>query len=360
MAPAHPEPLVLVGDVGGTHLNLALVALGREGLVRTHSATFSSPRESSLEEPVRRFLQDARTRGLAAAPLAACFAGAGPVADQRIALTNLPWAIDGGALAAEFGFPVRVINDFTALAHGVLRLEHGDRSQILPLPHPDGATPAPDPAGMALLVGAGTGLGVGFATVRDGSPLVLPSEGGHVGLPIFGEDSLALWSYLAARLPGPPGAESAVSGPGIARILAFLVDTGRAALGPEVAAVLALPEEDRPRAIAEAADTVPAFARALDLFIDTYARVCADLAAVVLPSRGLFLAGGIAAKHEARFLAGHRFMARFARNYRPHLDALARATPVYIVRDYSLSLSGAAHAARELIPSLRDSSTDLR
>ncbi|MBK7294754.1 MAG: glucokinase [Holophagaceae bacterium] len=59
---------------------------------------------------------------------------------------------------------------------------------------------------------------------------------------------------------------------------------------------------------------------------------------------GLFLAGGIAAKNAPHFVEDPRFMARFERNYRAHLDLLTRATPVFLVHDYDLSLYGAAHA----------------
>jgi glucokinase len=78
--------------------------------------------------------------------------------------------------------------------------------------------------------------------------------------------------------------------------------------------------------------------------VDLFARVCADLCAVFLPKGGLFLAGGIASKNWGHFMEQGRFMARFERNYRAHLDLLTRATPVYLVRDYDLSLYGAAHA----------------
>jgi glucokinase len=86
------------------------------------------------------------------------------------------------------------------------------------------------------------------------------------------------------------------------------------------------------------------------LFVDLYARVCAELCAVFLPTGGLFLAGGIAAKNPGQFLRQGRFMARFERNYRTHLDLLLRATPVFLVHDYDLSLYGAAQAPASTAP----------
>jgi glucokinase len=132
-----------------------------------------------------------------------------------------------------------------------------------------------------------------------------------------------------------------VSGPGLARIFSFLLDTGRAAPSERTRAILALPAADRPAAIGAGGD--PACERALDLFVDLYARVCAELCAVFLPTGGLFLAVGIALRHGARFQA--RFMTVFENNYLEHLNGINRAIPVHIVRDYAISLYGAAHAA---------------
>jgi len=324
------ETLILAADVGGTNLGLALMA-GVPGRVRMlRKASFRTAGEPSLLEPVRRFLEACAAEGLPGPVQAACVSGAGPVRGTRIPLTNAPWDIDGEALEAMLGVPVRVVNDFTAVACGVLLLDPADAAQLLPLAHGDGSLPAPDPGGTALVVGAGTGLGVAFITREGGRSQIHPSEGGHIGLPVTGPETLRLWEQLRARFPGPPGAEAAVSGPGLANIFQFLIDRGDAA--------------ERPAAIAlGCAD--PVCARAMELFVELYARVCAELCAVFLPTGGLYLAGGIAAKNAASFEINQRFMSSFERNYRSHIDAITRATPVFIVQDYAVSLYGAADAA---------------
>ena len=76
-----------------------------------------------------------------------------------------------------------------------------------------------------------------------------------------------------------------------------------------------------------------------------YARVCADLSAAFIPSGGLYLAGGIAAKNEGLFLGDQRFMASFEGSYREHIRAILGRVPVMIVKDYAISLYGAANAA---------------
>jgi len=177
-----------------------------------------------------------------------------------------------------------------------------------------------------------------------GCTRAFPSEGGHIGLPVFDEDTLALWRHLQVGLAGPPGAEMAVSGLGLGHLFRFLLDSRRVPWTPAATAILALPTADQPAAISSLAASDPACGRAMALFVDLYARVCAELCAVFLPTGGLYLAGGIAAKNAGHFLNKGRFMAQFERNYRTHLNRLTRATPVYLVHDYDLSLYGAAHA----------------
>lgn len=337
---ASVDNAVLAADVGGTNLNLALLTPegGRYRLLR--KARFSTQEERSLLGPIQRFLaSDPSLR-----PGRACLSGAGPVLDRRIHLTNAPWDIDGAGLERALGIPVHLVNDFTALSCGVLQLDLGDARQVTALPHGDGRLPAADPRGLSLVVGAGTGLGVGFVVPTPHGPRAFPSEGGHIGLPVFDEDTLALWRHLQAGLPGPPGAEMAVSGPGLALLFRFLLDSQRVPWTPVASTLLALPATDQPTAIAAQAASDPACGRAMAMFVDLYARVCAELCAVFLPTGGIFLAGGIASKNAPRFLEGGRFMARFERNYRAHLDQLTGATPVYLVHDYDLSLYGAAHA----------------
>ena len=53
-------------------------------------------------------------------PLSACFAVAGPITEQGIRLTNLPWLMNATALEREFSIPVvKLINDFEAVALSV-------------------------------------------------------------------------------------------------------------------------------------------------------------------------------------------------------------------------------------------------
>ena len=87
----------------------------------------------------------------------------------------------------------------------------------------------------------------------------------------------------------------------------------------------------------------------LNFFIDCYARFASTLATTIIPKGGLYLAGGIVSKDEPMYLADHRFMNSFCHNIIPGINDLVRDIPVYIVRDYSTSIYGAANAAHWLV-----------
>jgi glucokinase len=344
------DVVVLAGDIGGTNTNLALI--GKKGgtftlLMDRHYRTKDEP---SLVEPLGRFLEEASREHAGMTPELCCISGAGPVVDDRIVLTNAPWAIEAKAIVSAFSIPTTLINDFTAVSYGVILLDPANPEQITRLPHGDGSLPEPQP-GVRLVVGAGTGLGVGYVVKVRNKVEAFPSEGGHVTLPVYDDESRGFQRWLEAKYGFTPGAEVGVSGQGIANIFAYVAER-EAAEGnaPGVAArkILETPENERPAQVAAAAGSDLFCARAMDMFVKLYARVAADHTATFLPSGGVFLAGGIPAKNEERFLEGGRFMSMYERSYAKHIRAILAKTPVMIVKDYSISLYGAANAAVEL------------
>lgn len=344
--------VVLAGDVGGTNTNLALI--GKKGgtfstLIEGH---YSTKNETSFLGPLGRFLEEARARVPGFRPDLACVSGAGPVEGGRIRLTNAPWDIDAQAISREFGLRTFLINDFTAVSYGVLLLDPADETQLRPLAGRNTPPPEPLPGGVKAVLGAGTGLGVGYIVRVGDRTAAFPSEGGHVSLPVFDEETRDFSRWLEDRYGFPPGAEAGVSGQGIGNLFAFLAEreasAGRALSGSD-AAVLALPEAERPARIAAASRESSLCGRSLDIFVHLYARCAADTAAAFLPYGGLYLAGGIASKNEEWFLEGFRFMDMFLKSYRSHIRGILARVPVYIVKDYGISLYGAANAAASLM-----------
>lgn len=338
------DAVVIAGDIGGTNTNLALVGLRDRRFRILFDRHYRTKEENSLAEPFGRFLDEAGSAFPGLEADSCCISGAGPVVDGRIDLTNAPWGIDGPDIERRFGIPTRLINDFTAISFGVVLLDPRNPSQLTRLPHLDGSRPLPED-GIKLIVGAGTGLGVGYVAQHGDEVEAFASEGGHVTLPVYDDESRAFQRWLELRSEFVPGAEAGVSGTGIANLFLFYADCESGRLGEEASAVLRAPERERPALVAAGAGRDPVCARAMEAFVKLYARVAADLSATFLPRGGVYLAGGIAAKNEALFLEDSRFMSMFEKSYREHIRSILRGLPVMIVKDYDISLYGAANAA---------------
>lgn len=340
------ERLILAGDIGGTNTNLALVNHDKGHFSIVFSRRYSTQAEISLLGPMERFLREAFAAGFGHHIDSCCISAAGPVIDGSIRLTNAPWSIHASELSERFGLPVHLINDFTAISYAVALLDPRDREQIGHLPHGDGSEPMPG-YGMALVVGAGTGLGVGFMDKDEGGVCrVYPSEGGHTTMPCWDERGFAFYCWMKARLGSDPSIERAVSGQGIDNIFGFLCS--QEAPGNLAASILEKNESERPALIAANRMLDPLCAQTMELFAGFYARAVSSLAAAFLPYGGIWLAGGISSKNEGFLIEGNRFMRAFEINSEPHIRTFLAEVPVMIVRNYSISLIGAANAACQL------------
>src|ERR1051326_3465926 len=114
--------MILAGDVGGTKTRLALYAPdgSPRSPVREHRA--SSAEYGSLDEIALEFLGPDRDQVTAAA-----FGIAGPVVENRVETTNLPWTLDGETLGDRLGGArVRLLNDLEATGWGLPHLSARD------------------------------------------------------------------------------------------------------------------------------------------------------------------------------------------------------------------------------------------
>lgn len=287
-----------------------------------------------VEEAVERFLAEQRAPEVAAA----CFGVAGAVAANRALLTNLGWTVDGGALAERFGFTVELINDLVATALGMGVLGADDFVEL----NPRGV----EAEGSAVLLGAGTGLGVALI-VRSGERFIAsPSEGGHAELAARDEEQWALRGFLAPRYGGRVSVERVVSGMGLRNLYDFLLARGEIAPSPEVAANIAA-GEDAGKAIAESGldGGCAICVRVLDLFASAFGAFAGDLALVGGASAGVYLGGGVS-ERLAKKLADGTFLRAFVAKGR--LTSFVEQVPVRILMRPDAAILGAAQRAAEL------------
>lgn len=325
--------MLLVGDIGGTKTDLAIIT--REGGPRAPraSAEFPSASYPSLEAIVREFL------GRVGLPIRrACLGIAGPVMGGRVKTTNLPWVIEAEALAAAFGLEsVRLLNDLEATAWAVPILRPADLVSL------NAGTPVA--GGAIALIAPGTGLGEGFLT-WDGSRYVAhASEGGHADFAPTDATQIGLLQYLQAR-HGHVSVERVCSGLGLPHIYDYLRETRVAPESPEVAERLAQAADRTPIIIEAALHPVAPCklcVAVLDTFVAVLGAEAGNLALKVLATGGVYLAGGIPMRI-LPMLADGRFLRAFQRKGR--LAELFGAVPVDVIAARA-ALIGAARCGLE-------------
>lgn len=331
---------VLACDVGGTNTSIALLSgVGTQWRIlrRFRFQTQSIP---SLEDAVNSALRDIEADDSLRIPSVVSVSGAGPIRDAVCYLSNVAWTISTERLERETGLPALLINDFSAISYGIPLLDSTNDEQIGVL-HENAA---PTPAGVRLVIGAGTGLGVGYLVGEGVNLRVYPSEGGHSAFAPYDEDSRGMYAMLAAELDEPPGSELFVSGRGIANSRRFYQDRYSIPKDSDIATI-DTGEDVAVRVSRAATAGDPDAAAIMRLFVRNYARVCSGAVLHFLPAGGLYLAGGIVSKNEHWFSKDDLFIREFQRNYRSHISDLLARVPVYVVRDYEISLYGAAYAA---------------
>jgi glucokinase len=328
---------LLAADVGGTKATLALgeAGAGRRLLVQR---VYACQDHAGLESIIADFLQTPEVVAHGATIAAACFSVAGPVADDASTLTNLGWKVDAATLQREFDLPaVRLINDFTAAGQGMEQLADTELETL--------QAGQPAASGTRLVIGAGTGLGVGLLTWEGGGYAVHPSEAGHADFAPVDELQDRLLAYLR-RTFGRVSYERVVSGPGLMRIFSFLQDIG-AGIPSRQLLDASNTRQDAAELIAEfgAAKLDPLAARALDLFIAAYGAFAGNMALATLARGGVYISGGIAPKIAPKLKEGG-FIRAFL--HKDRFSDLLATIPVRVVMNPQVGLFGALLEADRL------------
>jgi glucokinase len=321
--------MILAGDVGGTKSNLGLFEAERGGArqgvpVRVTQKRYSSRRHAGLEEIVRDFL---RTTG--AEVTAACFGIAGPVVDNRVLTGNLPWIVDGAAIARELRLDrVRLLNDLEATGYGIGVMRPGDFETL------DAGVPAPNVP--QVVIAAGTGLGEAVLWWDGMRHVPMATEGGHADFAPHTEQQADLWRYVKARSEFV-SVEMVLSGRGFRTVHDFLNPAVR---HPEFddPSVDPAPEITR-RALAS---ECPVCVAAVDLWVEIYGSEAGNLAVRSVARGGIYVAGGIAVKILPKLKDG-RFVA--ALRHKEKMTNFLAQVPIHVVLDEECPLKGAAYVA---------------
>jgi len=328
--------IIISGDIGGTNARLKL---NDHHTTPRYANTVSKYRNHDFQnfsDVISTFITNCELRPSDIDSV--CLAVAGPIVDQTVTLTNLPWKIDAKQLQQTLGIEqVTLINDFEAVGYGIETLAPEDMFVLQDAPHRPNATKA--------VIGPGTGLGVGLILNHQNDYFVVPTEGGHVDFSPTSDMQMALLTYLRKKYHRV-SAERVVSGLGIEAIYKFVRDNPMFSEkeSDELRFAIHAAEKDIAPIISEYAlqHHDPVALRVLDVFIKSYASVAGNLALTTLPYGGLYLVGNITTQL-LEPIADGRFIERFCEKGR--LSELLKDIPIRVVQDTQIGLNGAANFA---------------
>jgi len=309
----------LIGDIGGTNARFALVPDRDAPLQVFRSvATADFPTiEDAIEAsvPAHSSLR----------PRSAIIDIAGPISGDAVRLTNAHWMIRPRDVMAKLGIEdVILLNDFEALALALTAL--GAEDLVSTGGHPTAS-------GAKVVIGPGTGLGVGALVEAGGLWVPVPGEGGHVAFGPDEEDEFPLWDNIEPEL-GRISAEAILCGRGMVRLYRAVAKT------EGCDAILTTPAKITKVAL-DGSD--PVAVRTVSLWVRFLGRLAGDMALVFMARGGVYIGGGIPPRL-LPFLRDDEFRRVFEKKA-PHEAAMAEI-PTYVIVGENPALQGLAAFAR--------------
>jgi glucokinase len=312
----------LLGDVGGT--NLRLVAIDETGAFGTRES-LPTAGTADLPETCAAFVAE-----MGSPPKAIAIAAAGVVEEGRVTFTNAAKHVSTTQLAEACQVPaenVLLLNDFEAAAWSLATIEPGEVTYLQ-------GGPDPQP-GARVIIGPGTGLGVGALVWQKGHPSAVPGEGGHLRLTPHSAEEVAYFEALIADWPEVQmgdglavEAEAILSGTGVPRwYRAIAKARGEEAPHENASAIFDAAQAGKD---ANACRAIASFTRYLG-------GIAGDLGLIFGARGGVFITGGVAQANP--WIFDEAFLAAFNAGGR-HSD-WRRALPVGLCQDPDFGLKGA-------------------
>lgn len=332
----------LAGDIGGTKTWLMLARRGERGREVLFEQRYLSHDFRTFDLLLEEFLRSA--------PLperldATCLGVAGPVLDDTVKVTNLPWLLNIAALRERLGSPVKLINDFDATARGIEQLDAQDLVCLQPGRLTENAP--------RLVIGAGTGLGIAFSINMGKGYQSIPTEAGRNAFAPTTPEQVELWRHLYTQ-HARATYELLLSGKGLMRIYDFVCLQRGVAVDPAIGAATDPAAEIVARCCGQGSSDVLCNA-AVDLFLQVYGARAGDLALTILARGGVFIAGGIAPKLLARMQTGVFLEAFYDKGIH---GKFVRNVPLHVVTSERVAVLGSLATAEALaLSDMRRAST---
>lgn len=314
---------LLVGDIGGTN---ARFALWRDNDLHAVQV-FATADYDSAEQAIVAYLE---SHDLPLGEVSdVCLSVAGPVHGDDFSFTNNHWRLNRQAFCEALKVErLQMINDFSAMALGMTRLKEGEWREV--------RAGDADPERPALVIGPGTGLGVGaLLNLGTGQWAALPGEGGHVDLPVGNAREAAIHQQLH-RMVGHVSAEIVLSGGGLVRLYqAMCAVDGNT------------PTHTTPAQITDAALGNEPQARAvIEQFSRFLGRVAGNNVLTLGARGGVYIVGGVVPRFVELFL-GSGFTDSFTD--KGCMSDFFEGIPVWLVTAEFSGLLGAGVALQQLL-----------
>ncbi len=271
----------LVADVGGTNVRFALAHIDENKNIKLEKLSVL-PTENWL------YLEDAITDYLnhvGAKPARAAIAFAGPVNKDEVSMTNGTWQFKQSELAPFLKMEeVKVLNDFCAKACSLPLLGADQLLQI--------GGGEIEEYGNKIVVGPGTGIGIGALVSAGNKWKAIASEGGHIGFAPSGELEKEIFKVFEKEYRRL-SVEDLVAGRGLSQIYYALgVVNGRHNLKLHPAKINQKATEEND---SDAIQTFKVFSGMLGCF-------ASDMAGTFNATGGVYLTGGVIPKIKDFFL----------------------------------------------------------
>ena len=264
--------------------------------------------------------------------------------------------ISGDELVQELGLDqCQIINDFEAASYGIFGLTDNDVVNMNPNTREVPGMPK-------VVVGVGTGFGVGYLTMHDNSYRVWPSEGGNGDFAPKNQLQRDYADYIYNIKEEFPSflpieqitPEMAIGGLSMQHIYLFMKTKHPEKVNPDFdAEYMAASQEERNKLFTlKGQRNEDELCRlGLDMWMEIYGQVSGDQALSLLPYGGVYIAGGLANKLEEYFLSSGKFMHGFL-NKPPNAKSLLEKIPVYYIKSSDIGLDGAVILAKRLASSI--------
>lgn len=334
--------MYLVGDIGGTKTNIAIVNFEDGKFKFLFEESFANKNYDSLITILKNYFDEKINKNSHLSSLVShltsiCFGIAGPIKDGNCDATNLPWIVNSEKISEALNIDlnsVSLVNDLEAAAYGIELLDEKDIFILN-----KGITQR---CGNRALISAGTGLGESIIFWDGKRYRPSPSEGGHTDFAPRNKIEINLLNYLINKY-GRISYERILSGPGLLNVYNFFCD---------------MTSHDTPQWLKERFKNEDPSAvisdvgmskqdrcceKALDLFVSVYGAEAGNLALTALATGGIYVGGGIAPKILNKIKEGG-FMQAFTNKGR--LSVLISQIPVRVILNDKIPLLGAANYVR--------------